>query len=599
MNEKFVLKIAGHSATLKEEPTGSKDTGIFLPPELLEFLGGMEKLSFIIYKEDCVAAMASIIVSLPLYSNKSGNKVSHDSILETYFSYLKAINEFFGTQTTAKYEGFKPSITTQNRCYLYGLDKGNFSIRKFLIADYSTLTFIKKEDNTIDLRFKTNVISERQAPLPIENSIADFETKVINDDKTTKLKAPPIPTTQIIYYGVPGCGKSYKVEKDIDKELNKHNVENKEYHKVRCVFHPEYSNADFVGQVYPFVDPDGHGVDYRFKPGPFADVVRRAYHEPNKPFFLIIEEINRGNAAAIFGEMFQLLDRIKPGDNPDKSTENIYQPGWSSYGVSNTDVNAYIRQKTTDEEEIRAKRQNKESLFESEINFQRDDCAHVVVNNGARDKQTHELHFTWTTAIRLPPNLSIYATMNTSDQNVITMDNAFQRRFKSRMIRNDLDNVAQYNIKIEGTNVCWGAFRKWVNEKILSTPNISKADDKCLGGWFISTSVKRENNVTKFEDVSRVDFAEKVIKYLWDDVFKRNAATVIFKKGSGNDEFKSLSELIDAFENETGQMTEAFDKVFKLSDDDKRNLIKDINGVSQQDDLAGEGSMEGETVADA
>lgn len=430
-----------------------------------------------------------------------------------------------------------------------------------------------------------------------EENLSDEETKELPQIETPEqYNEPPV---QIIYYGVPGCGKSYKAENDIDKELNKHNVENKEYHKVRCVFHPEYSNADFVGQVYPFVDPDGHGVDYRFKPGPFADVVRRAYHDPNKPFFLIIEEINRGNAAAIFGEMFQLLDRIKPGDNPDKSTENIYQPGWSSYGVSNTDVNAYIRQKTTDEEEIRAKRQNKESLFESEINFQRDDCAHVVVNNGTRDDSTHELHFTWTTAIRLPPNLSIYATMNTSDQNVITMDNAFQRRFKSRMIRNDLDNVAQYNIKIEGTNVCWGAFRKWVNEKILSTPNISKADDKCLGGWFISTSVKRENNVTKFEDVSRVDFAEKVIKYLWDDVFKRNAATVIFKKGSGNDEFKSLSELIDAFENETGQMTEAFDKVFKLSDDDKRNLIKDINGVSQQDDLAGEGSMEGETVADA
>lgn len=427
----------------------------------------------------------------------------------------------------------------------------------------------------------------------------------INDVEDDNSIVPSIPSPftpcQIIYYGVPGCGKSYEVEKDIDKELNEHGVENKEYHKVRCVFHPEYTNADFVGQVYPFVDPDGHGVDYRFKPGPFAEIVRRAYHEPDKPFFLIIEEINRGNAAAIFGEMFQLLDRIKPGDNPDTSTENIYQPGWSSYGVSNTDVNAYIRQKTTDEEEIRAKRQNKESLFETEINFQRDDCAHVVVNDGIRDERAHRLHFTWTTAIRLPPNLSIYATMNTSDQNVITMDNAFQRRFKSTMIRNNLKNAAQYNIKIEGTNVCWGAFRDWVNGKILSTPNISKADDKCLGGWFISTPVEAKDddgNVTKFKDIKREDFAEKVIKYLWDDVFKRNAATEIFKKGSGNGEFKSLSELIDAFENETGQLSESFDKVFKLSEAEMTGLSKAYD-VPQSDNPESGVHTDGEPVADA
>ena len=401
----------------------------------------------------------------------------------------------------------------------------------------------------------------------------DEEKGACSEEQETAHHVP----SQIIYYGVPGCGKSHRVDQDINNKLAEHNVADKEYHKVRCVFHPEYSNADFVGQVYPFVNPDGHGVDYRFKPGPFADVVRRAYHEPSKPFFLIIEEINRGNADAIFGEMFQLLDRIKPGDGPDKSTENIYQSGWSSYGVSNTDVNAYIRQKTTDEEEIKAKRQKNESLIEIEINFQRDDCVHIVVDNGKREERTQELHCSWTTAIRLPPNLSIYATMNTSDQNVITMDNAFQRRFKSRMIRNDLKNAAQYNIKIEGTNVYWGAFRDWINDKILSTPGISKADDKCLGGWFISTSVEMKDdkgNVTKFKDIKREDFAEKVIKYLWDDVFKRNTATVIFKKGSGNGEFKSLSELIDAFENETLQGMEAFDKVFKLSVTEKVNLSK-------------------------
>lgn len=437
-----------------------------------------------------------------------------------------------------------------------------------------------------------------------EENLSDEETKELPQIETPEqYNEPPV---QIIYYGVPGCGKSYEVNKEIDGKLA--GLQDKEYHKVRCVFHQEYSNADFVGQVYPFVEPGGHGVDYRFKPGPFAEVVRRAYREPNEPFFLIIEEINRGNAAAIFGEVFQLLDRIKPGDSPDESTENIYQPGWSSYGVSNADVNAYIRQKTVDEEEIRVLRQNHDSLYDEEINIQRDDCAHKVINGNVRTVRERELHFTWTTAIRLPPNISIYATMNTSDQNVSTMDNAFQRRLESKMIRNDLKNEAQYNIKIKGTNVYWGAFRDWVNEKILSTPGISKADDKCLGGWFISTAVEMkdaEGNVTKYEDIKREVFAEKVIKYLWDDVFKRNTAAEIFRKGTGNGEFKSLSELIDVFEkkNDDGSFRyvnlDAFDKVFKLSQEDKANLIKDINGVSAQDNPGNNAIAEGEPGVDA
>lgn len=451
------------------------------------------------------------------------------------------------------------------------------------------------------------------------------EEKEINSGNThTKQQsAMNFTPSQIIYYGVPGCGKSYEVNKVINAELDKNGITDKEYHKVRSVFHPEYCNADFVGQIYPKIEEktnaDGSTssvVVYEFKPGPFAEIVRRAYQNPDEPFFLIIEEINRGNAAAIFGESFQLLDRIKVGEPADDSTENVYGEGWSSYGIDNQDVNAYIR----DQQRKNADKQKghcscvkggcsdveQESKFRSypfvDISSEKLNTTWVRKDGGAEKREEKTLHFSANTAIRLPPNLSIYATMNTSDQNVITMDNAFQRRFKSRMIRNDLKNAAQYNIKIEGTNVCWGAFRDWVNGKILSTPSISKADDKCLGGWFISTSVETKDddgNVTKFKDISRADFAEKVIKYLWDDVFKRNAATVIFKKGSGNGEFKSLSELIDAFENETRQLTESFDKVFKLSDDDKRNLIKDIHGVSQQADLADEGNVEGETVADA
>lgn len=371
------------------------------------------------------------------------------------------------------------------------------------------------------------------------------ETPIISSEKDNQEKENNVSFTpsQIIYYGVPGCGKSYEVNKVINDELDKYGVTDKEYHKVRCVFHPEYCNADFVGQIYPYVKPDNGGVEYRFKPGPFAEIVHRAYRNPAEPFFLIIEEINRGNAAAIFGEMFQLLDRIRPEDGPEELSGNIYNTGWSSYGVTNIDVNAYVRQKSTDNPE---KIEYDDSIpYGDKIKF---------INN---------------TAVRLPPNLSIYATMNTNDQNVFTMDNAFQRRFKSKMIRNVLDeNTAQYKTEIDDTGVCWGDFREWINEKILLPQTaVLKADDKCLGGWFITG--EKINGVDK---IKKEDFAEKVLKYLWDDVFKRNKSGEIFVK---DDKVNSLSDLIDAFETSVG--FESFEKIFKMNDVDKAKLQKQAN----------------------
>ena len=372
-----------------------------------------------------------------------------------------------------------------------------------------------------------------------EKNIECFE----EDEPVVLSVLPNFAPAQIIYYGVPGCGKSYEVNKIINAELDKYGATDKEYHKVRSVFHPEYSNADFVGQIYPYVKPDNGGVEYRFKPGPFAEIVRRAYRNPTEPFFLVIEEINRGNAAAIFGEMFQLLDRIRPEDDPEELSGNVYNTGWSSYGVTNIDVNAYIRQKSTDNPE---KIEYDDSVpYGNNIKF---------INN---------------TAVRLPPNLSIYATMNTNDQNVFTMDNAFQRRFKSKMIRNVLDvNSAQYKTEIDDTGVYWGSFREWINEKILLPQTaILKADDKCLGGWFITGE-----KIDGVDKIKKEDFAEKVLKYLWDDVFKRNKSGEIFVK---DDKINSLSDLIDVFETSIG--FESFEKIFKMNDVDKAKLQKQAN----------------------
>ena len=308
----------------------------------------------------------------------------------------------------------------------------------------------------------------------------------------------PFTPSQFIYYGVPGCGKSNKIREQLKNVPEKN--------KVRVVFHPEYTNAEFIGQILPKVN--GH-VTYEFTPGPFTQIIKRAYLNPNEHFYLVIEEINRGNAAAIFGDTFQLLDRLKAGEtdslgnDPANAAVNTFTEGWSQYFVQNDDVNAYIRG------------------TENSI-------------------QIGNIRFDSNTAIRLPPNLSILATMNTSDQNVFTLDNAFQRRFDMELVRNEFDLTqpavnAQYNAEIDDTGIKWGQFWGWINAKITATlKGLSSTEDKRLGVWFVS-------NVGGIID-DKV-FAEKVLKFLWDDVFKFKRPQIFAK------DVDTLEKLINFFEN--------------------------------------------------
>ena len=345
----------------------------------------------------------------------------------------------------------------------------------------------------------------------------DYLNNILNPIKQPEHHdAPPHTPTQIIYYGVPGCGKSNKIREKL-KDVPEKN-------KVRVVFHPEYTNAEFIGQILPKVN--GH-VTYEFTPGPFTQIIKRAYLNPNEHFYLVIEEINRGNAAAIFGDTFQLLDRLKAGEtdslgnDPANAAVNTFTEGWSQYFVQNDDVNAYIRG------------------TENSI-------------------QIGNIRFDSNTAIRLPPNLSILATMNTSDQNVFTLDNAFQRRFDMELVRNEFDLTkpavnAQYNAEIDDTGIKWGQFWGWINAKITATlKGLSSTEDKRLGVWFVS-------NVGGIID-DKV-FAEKVLKFLWDDVFKFKRPQ-IFADG-----IDTLEKLINSFEKPS-EGKERFD-VFK----DKANLV--------------------------
>lgn len=319
-------------------------------------------------------------------------------------------------------------------------------------------------------------------------------TSIILDSPSTQ---PPHQTIsfinnhdQTIYYGVPGSGKSHKID-EITKNLS-------EEQKIRVVFHPEYTNADFVGQILPCLTSDG--IEYRFKAGPFSRILKKAYQNPNKPHYLIIEEINRGNAAAIFGDLFQLLDRDSEG--------------WSSYEIENLDINSFIRSKDSTYSDAK---------IESSVNV------------GG---------YTWTenTGIRLPPNLSLLATMNTSDQNVFTLDNAFQRRWDMELVPNSCDDKTQMDarISIKGKIITWKSFQSKINEVIAEKGNesgFSSMEDKRLGCWFI------KNDEGKIDSEK---FANKVLKYLWDDAFKFNRSEIFI------DEVKNFEELKNLFIGDKG-----------------------------------------------
>lgn len=339
--------------------------------------------------------------------------------------------------------------------------------------------FISGLGHTIPVKwykvFDTPVVSDyvyRKSLQPIKDSnfIQLIKNSFEVDAKEEKI-SKIFDGENIIYYGVPGCGKSY-LAKDKAESFDSYE---------RILFHPDYTYSDFVGQILPRLN-DGK-VEYKFIPGPFTKILGKALLNPDKDYVLIIEEINRGNASAIFGDIFQLLDRLK-------EDKNGYKKGDSEYPIKNEQISEYLN-----------------SLdFEDNIE-----------------------------EIYIPNNLSIIATMNSSDQNVFALDTAFKRRWRFNKISNIFDDSHTYREeKIAGTNCSWQHFVETINNKIsdLSSYGVN-GDDKQIGKYFISKSELTNKRV----------FAEKVLMYLWEDVVKFDR-TLMFKE-----EYKNLDQLINGFSN--------------------------------------------------
>ena len=285
--------------------------------------------------------------------------------------------------------------------------------------------------------------------------------------------------TNILLYGVPGSGKSHKITTEYC---------NDESRMERLVLHPDYMNTDFVGQILPVVKENGD-ITYSFVPGPFTRILKKAIGNPTEHYYLIVEELNRGNAPGIFGEIFQLLDRDKNGT--------------SVYGINN-------------------------SVIAEEV-------------YGDKTKQ-----------IRIPSNLSLLATMNTADQNVFTLDTAFQRRWTMEMIENDVEASDYAGYFIADSQYTWSIFNSVVNNQILETSNQTlSSEDKRMGAYFISSKILNKeyiqelpSNVELLNEFNEKNkrFAEKVLKYLWDDAFKFNRGALF-----NVNEFASLEAIIKHF----------------------------------------------------
>lgn len=432
-----------------------------------------------------------------------------------------------------------------------------YSDENYVISNETFFTEAKKTLGLADNAcwFISELTVENQDTLKLKaiivnknHSVEYEDTKQLHDDwkklEPTLLdisdKSTNFVPQQIIFYGVPGCGKSHKISEML-KDKNQFKIDSEEEQIARTVFHPDYTNSDFVGQIMPAVD-NGR-IEYKFTPGPFTKILAKALKHSENQYVLVIEEINRGNAASIFGEIFQLLDRIKSGKTTKEKlrdgTLNTYGEGWSEYFFMNDEINHYILKECNGDE-------SNKSVNISGICFSEN------------------------TGIRLPPNLSILATMNTSDQNVFTLDNAFQRRWDMKYIPNKIDyekappeQKNQFDSTIGTTKIKWGVFRDVVNEFIANPENsFSNAEDKQLGLFFINTDVDISE---KSGNIKEDEFANKVLKYLWNDIFKRRLSeSSIF-----NENIKTFGELVSAFNGE-----KAFENCF---DGNFVESIKEIN----------------------
>lgn len=505
--EEIVKHINDTNASYRTPNAGdAKNTDLFLDNEHYElFRDAGEQITVRFNKENLQKAILFIASILPRkYDNSAIHRTEPFSstfvfdqlaLLDAFFS-IDGIKVEARTQTwNSRKDVMKKNGEIDNRFYFNGLledvtyinNKGEhktskFTIRNYLAGGYSDL-HIKKADNGIFDVWVTNTFEYKDD---------GKESRYEEVDKTSTSDS-----RQQIFYGAPGTGKSHRIKEQL-KALNvpKENI-------FRTTFHPDSDFSTFVGAYKPtmkkqyrydgkvkakyYEDDDLAGakkdeviidkvIQYDFVPQTFIKAYVRAY-QTNDNVYLIIEEINRGNCAQIFGDLFQLLDR----------DEN----GVSEYTIkADADIRAYL-----------------EDILDSDSEG---------IKEGIKDGE-----------LCLPSNLYIYATMNTSDQSLFPIDSAFKRRWDWEYEPIKYKN-ADWVIEINGNQFSWTSFQKEVNNRIFESTN---SEDKMLGDFF----VKPYDGI-----ITEKLLLNKVLFYLWNDVCKDGDGDIFKTEDNKDVKFSDL-----------------------------------------------------------
>ncbi|WP_353123892.1 McrB family protein [Dysgonomonas capnocytophagoides] len=394
-----------------------------------------------------------IQTTLTIFSEETQFKIRKDDNIELYFQQEGIYEELVKGNTVNDKDNVEPvgpfrilKSFVKSGLHRFVKEDGN---NGFNIKNPADLAELQNYNKTVETSL--NLIPKRTVIYQTEdgNNQTDGVENPQNIDN--------IPH-QIIFYGSPGTGKS----REIEMRTNGHN-------RIRTTFHPETDYHSFVGSYKPVMD--GINIRYEFVPQAFTKAYCNAWLNTEQPYFLIIEEINRGNCAQIFGDLFQCLDR---DDN-----------GFSKYEINcDKDLANYLK-----------------SIFESSTNAK-------VVENYKTKIQTEDFD-----KIILPNNLFILATMNTSDQSLFPMDSAFKRRWDWEFVPINYDDANSLNIVIGDSTYNWGKFIENINPKIKE---LTGSEDKQLGNRFVNP---KSRNIT-FDQ-----FRSKVLFYLWSEVYKDEYGT--------------------------------------------------------------------------
>ena len=514
--------VTRQDANFKLSPSASNETSINLSKEISALISDESgDATFTLYKSDFIKALSALCLIPKIYLKKEQQP---SNLWNIFRDLSQQIEVQFGDAETSQYtiNHFKRE---DGRAYFNNLKSANgFNLRAFLVEQFAVLTFERTEDGKLSIRLNIDAPKQKETP-----HINIVEEEPIIDE----------PLQQILF-GAPGTGKSHTINSDANIT---------EQNSIRTTFHPDSDYSTFVGCYKPTKKEQSKGVltplndlisiskeqstteqrvkfiskyaesikaaakenglsdnriirdanyfgwnsdtylmnflneileerakiddseiTYDFTPQAFTNAYVAAWKDLDNPFYLIIEEINRGNCAQIFGDIFQLLDRD--------------EHGYSSYKTTpDQDLANYIREQ-----------------------FTNTDIDDADVKSGKK--------------MQLPPNLHIWATMNTSDQSLFPIDSAFKRRWDWRYIPIDYTDRGHF-IACGDTQYSWADFLQKVNDRVES---VTQSEDKKLGYWFMGNGAEQK-------EITIDRFVSKVVFYLWNDVFKDfgKSGNTIFK----------------------------------------------------------------------